>query len=328
MKKIYAFEVRKDEVEYFHQLEEKYGVEIILSNDVLTLENIEKIEEGSGVSILGMGHYRKEEMEAFQQRQIQYISTRTIGYNHVDLEAAKEHGIHVCNARYAPNGVADYTVMMILLCLRHYKQALWRIQVNDYSLPGLLGKEMKDLTIGIIGTGRIGTQVIRNLSGFGCQVLAYDCFQNEEVKKYAKYVELDEIYKQCDVISVHLALNEETYHMIDKESISRMKDGVVLINCARGGLMDISALIDGIEQEKIGALGLDTVEEEENIVHKNLKTDIFADRNIAYLRQFKNVVYTHHMAFYTDAAVYEMVNFGVQGLMDMEKGLECPTQLC
>ncbi|MGN0340491.1 MAG: NAD(P)-dependent oxidoreductase [Lachnospira sp.] len=328
MKKIYAYEVRQDEEKYLKSLASEHEIEIVCSPKHLTLEEIPQLETGSGITVLGMSHYGEAEMSALAQREIHYLSTRTIGYNHIDLDAAKRWGIHVCNARYAPNGVADYTVMMILLCLRNYKQALWRMQVNDFSLPGLLGKEMKDLTIGIIGTGRIGIQVMKNLSGFGCRILCYGRHRNPEAEVCGEYVSLEELYRQSDVISLHLALTPDTYHIINQESISHMKDGVVLINCARGGLMDIGALIDGIEKEKIGALGLDTVEEEEEIVHRDLKTDIFADRNIAYLRQFKNVVYTYHMAFYTDAAVKSMAECGIQGILDMEEGRLCNTQLC
>lgn len=328
MKKLYAFEVRKDEEDYLAALAEECQLEIVTSPELLTPEKIAGLEKGSGVTVLGMHHYGEEEMRAFAERDIHFLSTRTIGYNHIELEAAKKYGIHVCNARYAPNGVADYTVMMLLLCLRCYKQALWRMQVNDYSLNGLLGREIKDLTIGVVGTGRIGTQVMKNLSGFGCRMLCYDSYKNETAASYAEYVSLEEIYRSCDVITLHLPLTEETHHIIDRDSIAQMKDGVILINCARGALMDIQALIEGIEQEKIGALGLDTVEDEEGIVHRDRKTDIFADREIAYLRQFKNVVYTYHMAFYTDAAVRSMAECGVKGILQMEAGEACPTQLC
>ncbi|MEE3421076.1 MAG: D-isomer specific 2-hydroxyacid dehydrogenase family protein [Lachnospiraceae bacterium] len=326
--KIYAFETRDDEEVYFNKMEKKYGVEIVRDIDPLDFERIDELEEGSLVTVLGMQHYGGLKMKALASRGITCLSTRTIGYNHIDLDAAKKYGVHVCNARYAPDGVADYTVMMLLLCLRCYKMALWRMQVNDFSLDGMLGREIHNLTVGVVGTGHIGSQVIRDLSGFGCRILCASRHQNPELLGLAEYVSLDEIYKECDVISFHLALTPETEHMINAESIGKMKDGVILINCARGGLMDMAALIDGIESEKIGALGLDTVENEEEIVHKDRKNDIFSDRDIAYLRQFKNVVYTQHMAFYTGEAVESMVTCGVEGVLAMHEGKEYPTQLC
>ena len=124
---------------------------------MLTIDQIRTLESGSGVSILGMYTYRRPELDLMKKQGVSCLSTRTIGYNHIDIDYARQIGLHVCNARYDPHGVADYTLMMILLCLRNYKQALWRTQVNDFSLPGLIGKELKDLTVGVIGTGQIGS---------------------------------------------------------------------------------------------------------------------------------------------------------------------------
>ena len=178
--RIYAYEVRDDEKLYFENLAAELNLDIESKPDILSDEEICRMEEGSGLTVLGMRHYGSKVMEMLSQRGIQFLSTRTIGYNHIDIEAAKRYGIHVCNARYAPNGVADYTVMMILLCLRNYKMALWRMQVNDYSLGGMIGRELRNMTVGIIGTGRIGTQVIRELSGFGCRILCASRHENPE----------------------------------------------------------------------------------------------------------------------------------------------------
>ena len=218
--------------------------------------------------------------------------------------------------------------MMILLCLRNYKQALWRTQVNDYSLGGLIGRELKDLTVGIIGTGQIGSTVIKELSGFGCRTLAYSRRKNPGIEDLAEYVPLEKLYAESDIISLHTPLTDETHHMINGDTLAKMKKGVVLINCARGALTDVKALISGIESEHIGALGLDCMEYEEDIVHRDLKTDIFANRDMAYLRQFKNVIHTQHMAFYTDSAVKSMVHCGVHGLVEMSLKKNCATQLC
>ena len=295
--KIYVFEVREDEKEYFDELSAIPGIELILSPKGLTMSNIKTLEKGSAVSILGMYTYRKPELDALKAQGVLYLSTRTIGYNHIDVDYARQIGLHVCNARYDPHGVADYTIMMILLCLRNYKQALWRTQVNDFSLTGLIGKELKDLTVGIIGTGQIGRTVVKELSGFGCRILVHDSFEDDATKELAEYVPLETLYKESDVISLHVPLMSETYHMINADSLSMMKKGVVLINCARGPLTDIKALISGIESEHIGALGLDCMEYEEDIVHRDLRTDILSNRDMAYLRQFKNVIHTSTWLF-------------------------------
>ena len=317
--KIYAFEVREDEKKAFEQIAAQCGVEVTLSSEVPSLENADVVKGYDGVTTLGMGKLNRELLSIYHENGVRFLSTRTIGYNHIDLAAAKELGIFVCNATYAPNGVADFTVMMILMCLRQYKQAMWRGQVNDFSLQGLQGRDMSSLTIGIMGTGRIGVQVLKNLSGFGCRLLAYDIHKNPEAEKLAEYVDQETIYKECDVISLHMPLFDSTYHIIDEKTIAKMKDGVILINCARGGLTDINALVDGIESEKIGALGMDTVEGEEGIVHEDRRTDIISNRNWFYLHQFRNVIMTQHMAFYTKEAVESMVRCGVEGIVQMEK---------
>ncbi len=326
--KIYAFEVREDERAYFQELSRNCGVELVLSAEGLTAGRIPVLDRGSAVSVLGMYRYGQKELTLLKERGIVFMSTRTIGYNHIDIACAKELGIHVCNARYEPNGVADYTLMMILLCLRNYKQALWRTQVNDYSLDGLIGRELKDLTVGIVGTGSIGSSVIRELSGFGCRILAHSRHKNDKAACLAEYVPLETLYRESDVISLHVPLTDETWHMVNKKTLSMMKKGVILINCARGPLTDMKALVAGIESEQIGALGLDCMEFEENIVHRDRKTDIFSNRDMAYLRQFKNVIHTQHMAFYTDNAVRSMVECGVNGILDMAAHRPCLTRLC
>ncbi len=324
--KLFAYEVRNDELAYFEQLSRSLNVEIITCTEVPCLENADLAKGCDGITMLGQGTIDRPLLDRYHEMGIRCISTRTIGYNHIDVSYAKEIGIAVCNASYAPNGVAEYTVMLMLLCIRHYKQALYRIQVNDYSLGGLTGKEMKDLTVGIVGTGRIGRQVAQILSGFGCTVLGYDTYQIPDPKTFT-YTDFNTLLEKSDIITLHLNLTEETRHMISDDAISRMKPGVILINCARGGLMNTEALISGIEQEKIGALGLDCFEEEEGIYHRNRRDDIISNREMAYLRQFPNVVMTQHMAFYTDAAVASMVKCGVEGIVSVLNTGTYPTRL-
>lgn len=176
------------------------------------------------------------------------------------------------------------------------------------------------LTVGVVGTGRIGAAVIRLLSSFGCRVLAYNRTQSQEISAYAEYVDLDTLYGSADMITLHVPLTEKTHHMINRESLRKMKDGVVIINCARGELAENDALIEGIESGKIGALGLDVVEDETGITHVDHRIDILSNQKMAYLRQFRNVVMTPHMAFYTDTAVRNMVRCGVQGILYMAEG--------
>lgn len=325
--KIFAYEVREDEKNAFARMENQYGVDLQLSTAVPSVDNAGMVKGYEGITMLGRGKIDETLLRIYRENGIRFLSTRTIGYNHIDVEAAEKMGIQVCNASYPPNGVADFTVMMILMCLRHYKQAMWRGQVNDFSLQGLQGRDLASLTVGIMGTGRIGQQVIKNLSGFGCRMLAYDIYPSEKVKAYVEYVDLETFYRECDIISLHMPLLPSTYHMINAESIAKMKDGVILVNCARGELTDMDALVDGIESMKIGALGMDTTEGEEGIIHEDRRIDIIPNRNWFYLHQFRNVIMTQHMAFYTQQAVENMVQCGVEGLVKMKETGEYATRL-
>lgn len=325
--KIYAYEVRRDEEMDFEAFSKAHHLKIVKTNVVPCIENAENVAGFDAVSVSGMGKIDRQLLEKYKELGVGFLCTRTIGFNHIDVKAATELGIKVCNTSYSPDGVADFTVMLMLMCLRQYKQAMWRGQVNDFSLNGLQGRDMSQMTVGIIGTGSIGTRVLKTLSGFGCRLLCYNRSQNEEAASYAEYVDLDTLYRESDIISLHVPLTKATYHMINKESIAKMKDQVIIINCARGELTDTDSLVEGIENEKIGALGMDCTEGEEEIVHADHRTDILKNRNWFYLHQFRNVIMTQHMAFYTKDAVTEMVFHALEGLLCMEKEGSCATSL-
>ena len=325
--KIFAYETRPDEQTQMEALAQTLGVELETSAAVPGPDTAALSAGCEGVSILGQGTIDAALLDQFYAQGVRYLSTRTVGYNHIDLRHARELGMRVCNASYDPNGVADFTVMLLLMCLRQYKQAMWRGQVNDFSLEGLQGRELKDLTVGIVGTGKIGAQVVRNLSGFGCRILAYDLRRNPAVEPQVTYVDFDTLLAQSDVITLHMPLLDSNRHIINRESIAKMRDGVVIVNCSRGELADIEALIEGIETGKIGALGMDTVEGDEGIIHADHRVDILPNRNWFYLHQFRNVIMTQHMAFYTDAAVQSMVFCGIEGLCDFAKTGHTATEL-
>ena len=320
MIKIAVYDVREDEKEKLKQIEEQLGIEMYLTTQGLNTDTVTLAKGCSGISVLGHHYIGEEVLIKCKEAGITHLSTRTIGYNHIDVKRAKELGFRVSNASYPPYGVADFTVMLMLLVLRNYKPAMWRQQVNDYSLAGLQGRELRHMTVGIIGTGKIGSAIIEMLHGFRCRILANSVVENEEVKQYATYVDLETIYRECDIISIHIPLTDKVRHMINAETIAKMKDGVILINTARGELMDIRALTEGIESKKIGALAMDVFENEQEIYHQDLKNDIIKNRDMAYLRQFPNVVLTQHMAFYTNADVESMITCGIESLVCFAKG--------
>jgi len=328
--KIKVFELRDDERAAYDRVvgELPAGCEVAWSADTLTSATLDMLDGAEGVVIVNKSPLDADMLRELHDRGVRYVATRSIGFNHIDIDAAKELGIHVCNTTYPPYGVAEFAVMLMLMALRNYKPAMWRQQVNDYSLAGLRGRELRTLTVGVMGTGRIGRAVIDYLRGFGCKILAYDPFPSEELaaRGDVTYVGLDELYAQSDLVTVHIPLMESTRGIIDCEAIAKMRDGVVLVNVSRGELMDVDALVEGIESEKIGALAMDVFPEEDGIYHVSRTRDILANRNMAYLRQFPNVILTQHIAFYTDIDVDSMVEQGIRGILAMATG-ECATEL-
>lgn len=325
--KIVVFEKRDYEEKIINNYIENKGVEIISTSEILNKETVEICKGADGISILGHSNLDEKLLDKIKEAGIKYISTRTIGFNHIDVKYAKSMGLKISNGSYAPNGVADFTVMLMLIAIRNYKPAMWRQNVNDYTLNGLMGKELRHLTVGVLGTGRIGSTVIKNLSGFGCKILAYDVYQNESIKDIATYTSFDEVLKNSDIITIHVPLNDSNKAIINKDTISKMKKGVVIVNTARGELMNIKDLIDGIESEKIGALALDVFQNEDEIYHHNFSTDIIKNRDMAYLRQFPNVILTQHMAFFTDSAAEEMISNSLNDLIEFNKTGTCTKEL-
>lgn len=315
-----------DEKELFIEYAKEIGVELVLCGDAPDLDNVSLCRGSRCVDVI-TSKIDEPLIRAFHENGIEYISTRTIGYDHIDIEAAKAYEIKVGNAPYGPSGVADYTVMLILMSIRKMSAILGRTRLQDYTLAGLNGRELKDLTVGVIGTGRIGATVIRDLSGFGCRILAHDLYEKEEVRQYADYVSLEQIWKEADVITLHTPLTQDNYHLIDKDSIAQMKDGVVIVNTARGALIDSDALIEAVEDGKIGAAGLDVVENEFGLYYYDHKSDILKNRELAMLRSFPNVTVSHHMAFYTRNYVETVVKDSLMSCKCYMEGRENPWEV-
>ena len=318
--RICAFGVKEHELEELRRQDACPDVSINMIQEPPSFQNADEAKGCVGVTVSGMYFIGQELLDAYKANGVRFLTTRTRGFDHIDVGYARKIGIRVAYASYPPGSVAEFTIMMILMSLRCYKPALWRGQVNDFELAGLMGRDLHSLTVGVLGTGQIGVQVIKYLAGFGARILAYDCRENEEVRLYGEYTDKETIFREADIITLHLPLLSDTYHLIDRDSISQMKDGVVLINCARGELADTEALIEGVENGKIGALALDTVEGEGGIVHEDHRSDILPNKNYFYLRQFKNVIITPHMAFYTSTSVNSMVRCGIEGIRQMAAG--------
>lgn len=322
--KIFVYSFREfDEAPFFEQYGKEFGAELKICREIPRMENLSLAEGYPYISIL-TNPIDRPMMEQLAAQGVRMISTRTVGYDHVDLAAAREFGISVSNASYPSESVAEYAVMMMLMALRKMKRILERASINDFSLPGNLGCPLRHRKVGILGTGRIGCEVAKILSGFGCEVLAYDLYHKEGMEHYFRYVDLDTLLSSCDVISLHMPLDESNFHMIDADAIAKMPQGTVVVNTARGGLIDTKALIAGLESGHLGGAALDVIEGEFDMYYFDRKSDVIDKHDLFILRGFPNVFVTPHMAFYTDLTVRHMVKSSVESCVLTAQGKANP----
>lgn len=324
--KIISFETKSYETADFGRAE-TYGHEIALYEESLTRENLPLTHGFEGITTLGFSDLSEPVLKRLAENGIRYVATRTCGYDHIDLNAAKRYGLRVSNASYEPYNVADFTVMLMLMLLRRAKISVCRALVNDFSLDGMCGREMRSLTVGVVGAGKIGRTVIRNLSGFGCKVLYYDPVVSSLPFDGARFVDLDTLYRESDIITLHIPLTASNARMLNKEAFSKMKTGVYIVNTARGGLVNTQDLIEGLESGQIGGAGLDTIETEEGIAHVDLRARVVNRRDLFYLKQFPNVILTSHYAFFTEEATSAMVHCALKSLSLFERGAENPYEV-
>lgn len=310
-----------DELAYCKQFSEKYGIDFTWTAEYPTAENVD-LAKGCDAICMTPCDMGAEMVDRFAALGVKYLLCRSIGYDHVDRARAREHGMRVSNVGYSPNGVANYAIMLMLMCTRRMGHVLKRAELQDYSLKGKMGKDLSSCTVGVIGAGRIGTTVLKHLSGFSCKLLAYDVFQNPEAASLAEFVPLDELYARSDVITLHTNATGENHHLLNAEAFGKMKNGVVIVNTARGSLIDSDALIEALESGKVGAAGLDVLENENGLYYYNHSGDVLRNRELAMLRSFPNVIVSPHTAFYTDEDVASMVEGAFESLHCFATGQE------
>jgi D-lactate dehydrogenase len=253
---------------------------------------------------------------------IKAVALRCAGFNNVDIKTANSLGIKVVRVpAYSPYSVAEHTIALILTLNRKTHKAYNRVREGNFTLDGLMGFDLHGKTVGLIGTGKIGECTARILVGFGCRVLAYDLVPNAECEAIGvSYVSLDELYKQCDIISLHCPLTPDTYHMIGRDSISKMKQGVMIVNTSRGGLIDTKAVIQNLKSGKIGYLAIDVYEEESDLFFDDLSDKVIADDVFIRLSTFHNVLITGHQAFFTVNAMQNIADTTVANIKELAAG--------
>jgi len=262
-------------------------------------------------------------IESLAKMGVELIAMRCAGYNNVDVPACGEHGISVVRVpAYSPHAVAEHTVALMLMHNRHLHQAYMRNRAGSFVLDGLTGFDKRGKTARVIGTGKIGECVAKILCGFECNVLCFDKYKNENVAALdlAQYVELEELLRESDIVTLHVPLMEATYHLINDETIAQMKRGVMFINTSRGGLVDTRALIQGLKSGQIGSAGLDVYEEEAGIFFHDLSDQVLSDDMLARLMTFNNVVITSHQAFLTHEALANIADTTLSNIEEYEQG--------
>lgn len=260
-------------------------------------------------------------LEVLKENGVNIVLMRCAGFNNVDVEKAKELGIIVKRVPgYSPESVAELAMALALAANRRLYKAYNKVRENDYSLKGLRGVNFYEKTAGIVGTGKIGAAMCRICRGFGMRVIAYDVYENPDLKDFVEYVSLDELLAQSDLISLHCPLLDSTYHMINLENIKKMKDGVILVNTSRGALVDTNELIEGIRMKKFLGIGLDVYEEETGNVYEDRSDDIMEHSVTARLLAFPNVIITSHQGFYTMEALASIAETTLYNLMEAKEG--------
>jgi D-lactate dehydrogenase len=267
-------------------------------------------------------HLGREELEILAANGTRLIALRSAGFNNVDLTAARDLGLQIGRVpAYSPDAIAEHAVALILSLNRKIHKAYARVREGNFALEGLLGFDLKGKVAGVIGTGKIGINVARILKGFGCEVLASDPFESEELRAIGgRYVAIDELLARCDVISLHCPLTPETHHLIGREAIAKMKPGVMLINTSRGAVMDARAVIAGLKSGKVGHVGLDVYEEEEDLFFENLSDQVIRDDVFVRLMTFPNVLITGHQGFFTREAMTAIAGTTIANISAFEQG--------
>jgi D-specific alpha-keto acid dehydrogenase len=294
-----------DEAVKFNELSPRFGVVPTLRIGAASECGVVAVPGNRCVSVGHKSEVGEPVLRALKDAGVQYLSTRSIGFDHIDLQAAERMGIAVENVVYAPDGVADYTLMLILMAVRNATGILGSAARHDFRLSSTRGRDLRDMTVGVLGVGHIGTAVIRRLGGFGCRVLA--CSNRPSLAAGVHVVSLDELLRQSDIVTLHLPLDVETHHVIGRRQIALMKRGAFLVNTGRGGLVDTGALVVALENGHLGGAALDVLEGEEGLFYFDC-TDRPVDHHLLLrLQQLPNVIVTPHTAYYTERALHDTV---------------------
>lgn len=308
--KVAVFSTKSYDKEHFSQTNSQYGFDLEFFDVRLEAKTAKLAHDFPVVCLFVNDDADREVLTELAANGTQIIALRCAGYNNVDLVAAKELGLKVVRVpAYSPEATAEHAVGMMMCLNRRIHKAYQRTRDANFSLEGLVGFNMHGKTVGVIGTGKIGLAALRILKGFGVRLLVNDPYQNPAaIELGAEYVDLDTLFRQSDIISLHCPLFKENYHLLNQEAFAKMKDGVMIINTSRGGLLDSNAAIEALKSSRIGALGLDVYEEEEDLFFSDKSNEVITDDVFRRLSACHNVLFTGHQAFLTREALHAIAD--------------------
>ncbi|MTD26010.1 2-hydroxyacid dehydrogenase [Erwinia sorbitola] len=327
--KLAVYSTKQYDRKYLTLVNEEFGFELEFFDFLLSERTAKNAVGCDGVCIFVNDDGSRKVLEELAELGIKFIALRCAGFNNVDLDAARELGLQVVRVpAYSPEAVAEHTVGMMMTLNRRIHRAYQRTRDANFSLEGLIGFNMHGRTAGVIGTGKIGIATMRILKGFGMRLLAFDPYPNPQALELgAEYVDIKTLFSQSDVITLHCPLTEHNHHLLDEQAFAQMKDGVMIINTSRGGLIDSQAAIDALKQQKIGSLGMDVYENERDLFFEDKSNDVIQDDIFRRLSACHNVLFTGHQAFLTAEALTSIAETTLDNLRRLEKGEPCDNVL-
>lgn len=307
--KITAYGIREDERPYLDEWQEKNKIEVQAVSDLLDPETLDLAKGSDGVVAFQQKPYVDDVFSKMNQFGIHAFSLRNVGVDNLSFDALKENNIMLSNVpAYSPNAIAELSVTQLMALIRKIPDFQTKMKKGDFRWEPTIALELNQMTVGVIGTGRIGRVAIDIFKGFGAKVICYDVFRNPELEKEGAYVDtIEELYQSVDVVTLHVPALKDNYHMLDDKAFNSMKDGVFILNYSRGSLIDTAALIRGLDSGKIAGVGLDTYENEVGIFEVDHQGQPIDDEMFNNLNERRNVMITPHAAFYTTNAVKNMV---------------------
>lgn len=313
--KVVVFNKREDEEKILKRWEDHHPeIEVDSYKEALTMDNLNLVEGADTICLSIIDKLDDKLYEALKNLGINVISQRSAGFDMYDLDKLNELDMKLINVpSYSPNAIGEYVVASALYFSRNFNKIYDNVKKHDFrwQLP-ILSKEMRTLAVGIVGTGRIGRAAAKLFKGLGANIIGYDVFKSDEAKELLDYVSLDELYAQSDIITFHVPATDDNYHMVNDESISKMKDGVIIVNAARGTIVDTKAVLKGLDSGKIKGASLDVYEHEFDIVNKDKSKEGIDDEMFEEIISRKDIVYTPHIAFYTETALDNLISLAIE----------------